>query len=478
MELALLDQDEILVGTERIQSVFQQAPVTLGVTVVNAILTTVVLGPVSSRTLLSIWLALVVTVSVVRMVVRQSFLRRVPKGVQTRRWAVLTVIGSLTTGILWGVGAAVLCPAVETYQLFFSFVIGGMCAGTTTVNSAHLPSVLAFILPATLPLAASFLTDGSALRLVSALMILVFAAALSLTSLRAHRAFGERIQLQLTLSRQGRELADANERLRGEITQRQNAEASLQQAQKMEAIGHLTSGIAHDFNNLMQVVTGNLSMIGRLADSNTQILRCVRRAEQGVEQGARLTSSLLAFGRRQLFRMERASLNTLIQEFRPILLRAIGNTIHFRTDLAPDLPSCNVDPTHFQSAILNLVINANDAMPEGGKLLISTGVTMLGTEDLLTNPDAGPGRFVSASVRDNGPGMTEETVARVFEPFFTTKEIGKGSGLGLSQVYGFARQSRGHVKLCSKPGAGTCVTLYLPAWGVTMASAAQTTDKS
>ncbi len=478
MQPALLDQDETLVETERIQSVFQQAPVTLGVTVLNAVLTAVVLGPVSDRALLLIWLALVVAVSAARMAVRQSFLRRVSKGVRIRRWAVLTVAGSLTTGSLWGAGAAGLCPAVETYQLFFSFVIGGLCAGTTTVNSAHLPSVLAFLLPATLPLAASFLADASAVRLVSALMILVFAAALSLTSLRAHRAFGERIQLQLALSRQGRELAEANERLRGEITHRQKAEASLQQAQKMEAIGHLTSGIAHDFNNLLQVVAGNLSMIGRLADANAQILRCVRRAEQGVKQGAVLTSSLLAFGRRQLFRMEQASLNRLIQEFRPILLRAVGNTIQFRTDLAPGLPSCEIDPSHFQSAILNLVINANDAMPDGGQLLISTGVATLGAEDLLTNPDAGPGRFVSASVRDSGSGMTEEIIARVFEPFFTTKEVGKGSGLGLSQVYGFARQSRGHVRLCSKPGAGTCVTLYLPALDVTEGSVTETTDTS
>ena len=457
---------------------FQQAPLTLGVTVINAILTAVVLRPVSNRALLSIWLTLVVVVSIARIAVRQCFLKWASEGIQIHRWTAFTVIGSLTTGILWGVGAAALCPAVETYQLFFSFVIGGMCAGTTTVNSAHLPSVLAFILPATLPLAASFLTDESALRLVSALMILVFALALSLTSLQAHRAFGERFRLELMLSRQRRDLADANERLRGEIMERQKAEASLQQAQKMEAIGHLTTGIAHDFNNLLQVVTGNLSLIGRVAESNSQIARYLRRAEQGVKQGARLTSSLLAFGRRQSFRMEQVSLNTLIEDFRPILLRALSNTIQLRTALAPDLSSCNVDPAHFQSAILNLVINANDAMPEGGQVLISTGLTTLGTDDLLANPDASPGCFVSASVRDNGLGMTEEVAARVFEPFFTTKEIGKGSGLGLSQVYGFARQSRGHVQLCSKPGAGTCVTLYLPALDMAEAWATRTTHES
>jgi signal transduction histidine kinase len=156
------------------------------------------------------------------------------------------------------------------------------------------------------------------------------------------------------------------------------------------------------------------------------------------------------------------NVNTLLQEFQPILLRAIGNTIRFQTFLAPDLPSCDADPAHFQSAILNLAINARDAMPVGGQLSITTGVTILGQEDLLANPDASPGRFVRVAVQDDGSGMTAEVLVRAFEPLFTTKEIGKGSGLGLSQVYGFMRQSRGHVHLRSELGSGTCVTLHLP----------------
>jgi signal transduction histidine kinase len=355
-----------------------------------------------------------------------------------------------------------MSPAVEIYQLFFVFVLGGMCAGTTAVNSAHLPTVLAFILPAILPLAVSFLFEGSVPRLVWAVMLLVFASALSLTSWRGHRAFGERIRLHLALCRQDRELLEANERLRNEVAERQKAEARLHQAQKMEAIGHLTGGVAHDFNNLLQVVVGNLHMIGRLADDNIRIHRHIRAAEQAVKQGAQLTGSLLAFARRQTLRVERVDLNTTLQEFQPILLQAIGDTVQLRNYLAPDLPRCEVDPVHFKSAILNLVINARDAMPGGGQLSITTGETILNEVDLAENPDARPGRFVSVSVRDSGSGMATQILAQVFEPFFTTKEIGKGSGLGLSQVYGFVRQSGGHVHLSSNPGAGTVVSLYFP----------------
>jgi len=454
------DQDRWLVESERIRSVFQQAPLTLLVTVANAILTAIVVAPVGNHRLLLIWVALMVAASSARLAVRQHFLRRAPDGARCRPWVVLSVLGSLTTGILWGAGATILSPAVEPYQLFFAFVLGGMCAGATAVNSAHLPTVLAFIFPATLPLAASFLVEGSAPRIVSALMILVFASALSLTSLRAHRAFGERLRLHFVLRGQRHELSEANERLRREIAERQKAEANLHQAQKMEAIGHLTGGIAHDFNNLLQVVTGHLSMIDRLADDNVRIHDRVRAAELALKQGAQLTGGLLSFARRQTLRVERVNLNTLLQEFEPILFQAIGDTIRFHTFLPPALPNCEVDPAHFQSAILNLVINARDAMPEGGQLSISTGVTTLDEADLQANPDASPGRFVSVSVQDSGHGMTAEVLAQVFEPFFSTKEIGKGSGLGLSQVYGFVRQSSGHVHLRSEPGAGTVAVLY------------------
>jgi signal transduction histidine kinase len=455
------DPDKLLVETERIRSVFQQAPLVFPVTVINSVLTAVVLNPVVSHTLLWMWVAMILVVSGTRWAIRQRFLRTLDSK-QYRLLAAISILGALTTGLLWGIGATVLFPPGETYQLFWAFVIGGMCAGTMSVNSAHMPTVMAFILPASLPLAGRFVAQGSEPLLISALMTIVFAGALSLASLRTHRAFGERIQLQFALSRQGRALSDANDRLRAEVSERQKAEATLHQAQKMEAIGHLTGGIAHDFNNLLQIVTGNLTMIGRLTDRNPRILGYIQAAERAAEQGARLTGSLLAFARRQSLSVERVNLNSLLQEFEPLLLRAIDDRIRLRTSLAPGLPDCVVDPVHFHAAILNVVINARDAMPEGGQLLIATGETTLVAEDLSANPDASPGCFVSVAIHDEGSGMTTDVLARVFEPFFTTKEVGKGSGLGLSQVYGFTHQSGGHLHLHSQPGIGTRVTIYLP----------------
>jgi signal transduction histidine kinase len=334
------DQDGLALETEWIRFVYEKTLLTLGVSVVNAVLTVVVLAPVGSHRLLWIWVFLIVVVSAARLAGRRRFLRRAPDGAQNQPWVTLSVLGALANGVLWGVVATALSPAGESYQFFFAFVIGGMCAGTTAVNSAHLPTVLAFILPATLLPAASFLVERSTPRLVSGLMILVFAAALSLTSLWAHRGFGDRVRLHLALNRRDRELSEANERLRAEIVDRQQAEASLQQAQKMEAIGHLTGGMAHDFNNLLHVVRGHLSMIERLADSNSRIRGHIQAAEQAVRQSADLIDSLLAFARRQMLRVERLNLTMLLREFQPILVRALGDTIQLQTSLASDLPIC------------------------------------------------------------------------------------------------------------------------------------------
>ena len=461
------DQDDLFIESERVRSVLQQASLTLLVTVVNALFTAIVLTSVVSPLILWTWVAAIVALSCARWVIRQRILRPAVEAGRARYAGALSILFALMAGMLWGVGAVFMSPQNDLYELFFAFVIAGMCAGTTAVNSAHMPSVLAFILPASLPLAVRLLAGGSTTWQVSGLMTFMFAAALSVTSYRVHCAFGERVRLHLTLDRQRQSLREANERLRDEIAERLKAEATLHQAQKMEAIGHLTGGIAHDFNNLLHVVTGNLSMIGRLAADNPRILNHVESAEQAVEQGAQLTGSLLAFARREAVRVERINVNTLIEDFTPILLHAVDRKIKLETSLAPDLPDCNADPAHFQAAILNAVINARDAMPNGGPLLISTGQTVLSKDDLLGNRDADPGRFVSVAVQDDGSGMTPEVLSRAFEPFFTTKGVGKGSGLGLSQVYGFARQSGGHVMLRSTPGSGTCVTILLPAIAAT-----------
>jgi signal transduction histidine kinase len=457
----LSENDACLIEYERLRSVFEHAAVTLSVTVVNAILTAFVLAPLDGTRLSVSWVAAITAVSAVRWVGGRSFLRRRPDGMPCGGWALFSILGSLVTGVLWGICATVMFPAQESYQLFLALVIGGMCSGAVAVNAGHLPTVLAFIVPASLPLAASFFQEGATWR-VSALMIVLFVSSLSGISLAAHRKFGERIRLRIALGREQRKLTEANEQLQQEVAQRRTVEATLQQAQKMEAIGHLTGGIAHDFNNLLQVVIGNMALIRRLGANNPQIVGYAMAAEQAAIRGSELTSSLLTFGRRQAPEAQPVDIGALLQEFEPILLRTVGLTVRLEMALAPHLPLCRTDPVHFQSAVLNLVINARDAMPRGGVVSVTTGVATLGPADLEGNPDASPGRFVRVSVRDTGFGMTSELMTRVFEPFFTTKEIGKGSGLGLAQVYGFARQSRGHIRLLSAPNAGTEAILWLP----------------
>jgi signal transduction histidine kinase len=170
----------------------------------------------------------------------------------------------------------------------------------------------------------------------------------------------------------------------------------------------------------------------------------------------------LSFARKQSLNPEPLDINTLICEFTPLLRRVLGENVQFKIDLASSVPETNTDATHCQSALLNLVINARDAMPTGGWLTIATRTVTLSACELTSNPDARPGEFVAISVRDSGNGMTPEIVARAFDPFFTTKDLGKGSGLGLSQVYGFARQSGGHVAIESRTGEGTSVSIFLP----------------
>ena len=455
------DTDASLVEYERLRSVFHTAPITLSINVINALLTAIVLGPLAGANPPYLWLAAITLFSAIRWIGSRRFLRHCSKDEPFRFWAAFSALGSLASGASWGIGAMIMFPASESYQLFLALVIGGMCAGALAINAAHLPTVMAFILPSALPVAACFFARGSEWR-VSALMMVIYATALCIVGARVHAAFGERVRLQTALVREQRKLNEMNARLLEEIMQRRTAEATLHQAQKMEAIGHLTGGLAHDFNNLLQVMIGNLNLIRRVGGDNPRIVKYAEAAEQAAMRGAQLTSSLLTFARRQSLEAVPVDINALLREFEPLLIRTLATTVQFEIVLAPLLPLCLADPAHFQSAVLNLVINARDAMPDGGVLFVSSGVATLGPEELAGNPDASPGRFVFVSVRDSGVGMTADVLSRVFEPFFTTKEVGKGSGLGLSQIYGFARQSGGHIGLISTPDKGTEATLWLP----------------
>ena len=241
------------------------------------------------------------------------------------------------------------------------------------------------------------------------------------------------------------------------------AQDQLRQAQKMEAVGQLTGGIAHDFNNLLQIVVGNLEMIQRsLPEDGGRLRRSADNAMTGAKRAATLTQRLLAFSRRQPLAPKPVDLNALVGGMSDMLARALGETIDLRTMLAPGLWPAEADPNQLENALLNLAVNARDAMAAGGTLTIETSNVHHDAVYARANAEVRAGDYVVIAVTDSGEGMDKATMARVFEPFFTTKEVGKGTGLGLAMVHGFVNQSGGHVKLYSEAGQGTTVRLYLP----------------
>ncbi|WP_430911989.1 MASE4 domain-containing protein [Methylobacterium sp. sgz302541] len=247
-----------------------------------------------------------------------------------------------------------------------------------------------------------------------------------------------------------------------DTTDRRQAQERAAQAQKMEAIGQLTGGVAHDFNNLLTIVVGNLDMIMRRPEDRGRVERLAGSAMTAARRGAEVTEKLLSFSRRQVLRPETVNPNRLLTDFRTLLRRAVGETVSVEFDLDPALDPVRLDPGQFESAVLNLAVNARDAMPGGGTLAIATANVVVPDPERPAPPELAPGAYVLVCVSDTGVGMDAQTAAQAFEPFFTTKDVGKGTGLGLSQVYGFAKQGGGHVALASAPGRGTTIRIYLP----------------
>lgn len=246
-----------------------------------------------------------------------------------------------------------------------------------------------------------------------------------------------------------------------DLTERKRSEQVLQQAQKMEAIGQLTGGIAHDFNNLLTIIIGNLELLERHVPGGLP-QELLSEAQEASDLGSRLTARLLAFARRSALEPQLVDLNGLALGLTDMLQRTLGETILLSSALSPDLWTTRTDPSQLESAVVNLAVNARDAMPKGGKLVLETRNAVIGEDHAVMNPGLTPGEYVQLSVTDTGHGMTEEVRQRVFEPFFTTKERGRGTGLGLSMVFGFASQSGGSVTIYSEPGVGTTVNIYLP----------------
>ncbi len=246
-----------------------------------------------------------------------------------------------------------------------------------------------------------------------------------------------------------------------DVTERENAQEQLRRAQRMEAVGHLTGGVAHDFNNLLQVIRGNLELLAGLVEEDEAASQRVKNALHGANRAAQLTRQLLAFARRQPLEPKVVNLGRLVGDMADMLRRTLGESVDVETVIGGGLWNTLCDPAQVESAILNLAINARDAMPKGGRLTIELSNASL-DDAYAQSVEVDPGQFVLLAVSDTGQGMDAATLSKVFEPFFTTKSVEKGTGLGLSMVYGFVKQSNGAVQIYSEPGQGTTVKIYLP----------------
>ncbi len=444
----------------RIESIFERLTAVALVNILNAGLITFVLCRHGIRNDAIIWLVLVTILGLSRIFAYRHYRSDTARVVHRRRWARISVAGSLLSGVLWGGGAVSLFSPDPTDQWLWSLAIGGMCAGATSLHAAHLPTALSFSIPACLPLLMRLALPGTDQGLAAAALIIAFIVVTTFTAIRFSTQFGETFTLHLKLERQTWELDEANRRLLREIEGHRRTSESLHQSQKMEALGSLTGGIAHDFNNLLAVVLGSVDLIHRRSQ-DARITALAKSAMEAVESGAALISNLLSFARKQALRPQAADINQLIREFHPLLRRAAGKAAKLEIRCSEAEAPALIDSAQLQAALLNLVINARDALREDGRIVISTFPVSI-AESEARSITVKAGDFIRIEVADNGAGMSPTVAGKAFEPFFTTKAPGHGSGLGLSQIYGFAKQSNGHVTIDSTPGAGTRVSLLIP----------------
>jgi signal transduction histidine kinase len=440
-----------------VRALYQQMPIALFVTVLSCGLVSAVLADAVAHVRLAAWFAATMVISVLRLGLWQQFQHSGLVAQRIRYWSAAAVGGSMVSGVLWGAGGALLVPDEFVYQLFIASVIGGMCAGVATVYASHSPAVLGFILPATVPLAWRFFVTGGRLQFVVGLLTLIFALAMCMASRRFQEWFDDTMSARLVLERRTHELHAANARLRAEIDGHKATQAMLIQSQKLEAIGRLTAGIAHDFNNILMAISGTADMIKARQDEPATGAEAIIEATR---RGARLTNQLLTFARGRTLSPSRVDVNEVIGAMQQLIETTVPGNLTLELKLTTEPVIAFVDPIQIESAILNLVINARDATPSGGHVSVSTAAMTLPAPGLML--DLPPGAYATIAVADSGSGMTEDVRARAFEPFFTTKGSGRGSGLGLSQVYGLVRQSGGTTTIDSAPGLGSTVQIYLP----------------
>jgi signal transduction histidine kinase len=455
------------VHAEQVRSSYAHLPLTLSVSVLNSALLGFVLATTTSEFKILIWIGLVVGLSTLRLALWDAHRRLDVAQHHNPWWTRLAFAGTLASGILWGSGIFVFSPLDVTHLLFFTLVISGMCAGAATVHAAYFPLVIGFILPAIAPLAVNFFMQGNRLQVVSGIMMCIFGTSLCAASLTFRRWFSKTTSARLALARQAKEISDTNARLNdtnarlnAEITNHRSTAEKLQNAQKMEAIGLLTAGVAHDFNNILAAIRGSAELIEGHAGSDSAHARQISIIMQAVERAATLTRQLLAVGRKQTLVPRTTDINKVLLGMKELLITTLSGHGNIELQLAAVPVVALIDTAQLQRAILNLVINARDAMPNGGMVTLKTGNLDVHSPGTVT--EGLVGSLVVISVSDTGAGMSERVRLQAFDPFFTTKDVGSGSGMGLSQVYGLVKQSGGETRIDSHVGRGTTVSIFLP----------------
>lgn len=480
IEPKLSSESEQRVHAEQVSVLYRFPSRLLGNVVNSGLVVVVTWGQVPGAFLL-IWFGLFVSAVAVRFWLSRAFAqrRRDPGDLET--WARWFFLGALAMGALWGAGSVIIwiTPKIE-YHVFFAFVIGGMSAASTVMSMPHLPSARAFLILSVGPLAVSLLAVGGGIHLAMGVMCLLYIALLSSHARVSNTVFMDSLRLReknkvlvsdLTAARDTLEdrvrertedLVRANTALESEVEAHRETGERLRQAQKLEAVGRLTGGIAHDFNNLLAIVLGNAELLLRRNKDkgHEKELRTILRAGK---RGAELTERLLAFSRKQTLNPKTIDVNELVGSLKDLLTRSLGEAVDVKITSRDEPATACVDPGQLENAMLNLALNARDAMNGAGTLTIEVAGARLETPP-GGRGGAGPqsGDYIVVTVSDTGKGIAAEHMDKVYEPFFTTKGVGEGSGLGLSMVYGFIKQSGGHIDIDSKPGAGATVTLYLP----------------
>src|SRR3954447_18103804 len=334
--------------------------------------------------------------------------------------------------------------------IFWAFALFVTVSGMTRLIEVYTIWVPAYVLEAGTKGFLAFISAG-----IAAALLVLLPRVLRMPS----RADLRNAYAQLEEEMRQRNRAEAMVKRFQEI---EATEAQVRQAQKMEAIGQLTGGVAHDFNNILTVITGTIEILADAVKDRPQLVQITGLINAAAARGADLTQHLLAFARRQPLQPRSTDINTLVIDAARLLRPTLGEQIEIESMLSPDSAPALIDPSQLSTAILNLALNARDAMPEGGKLTLETRNVVLDEDYAAMNNEVKPGSYVMIAVSDSGAGIPAKLLEKVFEPFFTTKDVGKGSGLGLSMVYGFVKQSNGHIKIYSEEGHGTTVKLYLP----------------